>query len=308
MKEPIAYLNGEHIPVSQATLPVYDSGVVLGATVTEMTRTFGHQLFKLNDHLDRLFQALEYMQFDTGLTKKDFRQLSIEIVKNNAQWLDKEGDLGLTHFVTAGTFATYAKISPEGHINRPTVCIHTFPLPFSMWAEKLEAGQQLVTPNIRHVPPQCYDPAIKNRSRLHYYLADLEARRVVPGATALLLDMDDHVTETIAANFIMVRDRTLISPEIKNILPGISRKTVFELASDLGLQTVEQDITVEEVIEADEAFTTSTSYCMMPVTHINNAPIGKGKPGPVYRTLIDAWSKQVGVNITTQITSHGTAF
>ena len=114
MKEPIAYLNGEHLPVSQATLPVYDSGVVLGATVTEMTRTFGHQLFKLNDHLDRLFQALEYMQFDTGLTKKDFRQLSIEIVKNNAQWLDKEGDLGLTHFVTAGTFATYAKISPEG--------------------------------------------------------------------------------------------------------------------------------------------------------------------------------------------------
>ena len=308
MKEPIAYLNGEHLPASQATLPVYDSGVVLGATVAEMTRTFGHQLFRLNEHLDRLFHALEYMQFDTGLTKDEFRKLSIEIVENNVRWLDKENDLGLTHFVTAGTFATYDKITPERHVTRPTVCIHTFPLPFSLWAEKLKAGQQLVTPNIRHVPPQCYDPAIKNRSRLHYYLADQEARRVVPGATALLLDIDDHVTETIAANFIMVCDRTLISPMLKNILPGISRKTVFELASNLGLQTVEKDILVEDVIEADEAFTTSTSYCMMPVTHINNVPIGNGKPGPVYRTLIAAWSKRVGVNITTQITSHGRAF
>ena len=308
MKEPIAYLNGEHLPASQATLPVYDSGVVLGATVTEMTRTFGHRLFRLNEHLDRLFHALEYMQFDTGLTKDEFRKLSIEIVENNVRWLGKEDDLGLTHFVTAGTFATYAKITPERHVNQPTVCIHTFPLPFSLWAERLKSGQQLVTPNIRHVPPQCYDPAIKNRSRLHYYLADQEARRVVPGATALLLDIDDHITETIAANFIMVRDRTLISPMLKNILPGISRKTVFELASNLGLQIVEKDILVEDVIEADEAFTTSTSYCMMPVTHINNVPIGNGKPGPVYRTLIDAWSKRVGVNITTQITSHGRAF
>ena len=106
--------------------------------------------------------------------------------------------------------------------------MHTFPLPFELWAEKLLSGIHLVTPSIRHVPPQCYDPKMKCRSRMHYYLADQQARLVDRDAAALLLDLAGNVTETGAANFLIVEDGTIVSPSLRNTLPGVSRATVIE--------------------------------------------------------------------------------
>src|SRR5262245_55758117 len=106
--EPLVYLNGQMVPASRAHLAIYDAGVVLGATVTEMTRTFRQRLFKLDDHLDRLLRSLRYTRMETGLTKADFVKISHELVANNASLLDKDGELGLIHFVTAGEYPTYA--------------------------------------------------------------------------------------------------------------------------------------------------------------------------------------------------------
>src|SRR5690606_32543709 len=100
--------------------------------------------------------------------------------------------------------------------------------PWELWAEKLQVGQHLVTPSIRHVPPQCYDPKMKYRSRMHYFLADQEARLVDPHAAALLLDLDGNVTETSGSNFLMVERGQIISPTLRNTLPGISRATIRE--------------------------------------------------------------------------------
>jgi branched-chain amino acid aminotransferase len=136
---------------------------------------------------------------------------------------------------------------------------------------------------------------------MHYYLADREARLVDPEASALLLDLDGNVTETNAANFSFVEGGAIVSPTTRNTLPGISRATVFELAAQLGIDFVERDSQPYQAINADEAFLTSTPYCMMPVTKINGIPIGDGKPGPIFRRLLDAWSKLVGVDIERQI-------
>src|SRR2546429_9604409 len=95
-------------------------------------------------------------------------------------------------------------------------------------------GAHLVTPSVRHVPPQCYDPKMKYRSRMHYYLADQEARLVDPDALALLLDLDGNITETSGANFQIVEDGRIISPTTRNTLPGVSRAMVIELAGNLG--------------------------------------------------------------------------
>jgi branched-subunit amino acid aminotransferase/4-amino-4-deoxychorismate lyase len=183
----------------------------------------------------------------------------------------------------------------------PTLCVHTFPLPFELWARKMQTGVHLVTPSIRHVPPQCYDPKIKYRSRMHFYLADKEAQLVDPDASGLLLDLDGNVTETSGANFLMVERGTIVSPTLVNTLPGVSRAMVIELAGKLGLPFVERDIQVFNVINADEALTTSTPYCLMPVTKINGVPIADGKPGPVFRRLLEAWSTEVGLDIKKQI-------
>jgi branched-subunit amino acid aminotransferase/4-amino-4-deoxychorismate lyase len=301
MTEPIVYLTGRMVPASEAHLPIYDAGIVLGATVTEMTRTFHQRLFRLNDHLDRLFRSLKYTRMDIGLSKEQLAGISQEVVSHNARLLEDWAELGLIHFVTAGEFPTYAGMAGKQARTTPTVCVHTFPMPFELWAGKLKTGVHLVTPSIRHVPPQCYDPKMKYRSRMHYYLADKEAQLVDPEASALLLDLHGNVTETSGANFQIVDKGTIVSPTLANTLPGVSRQMVIELAEKLGIPFVERDIQVHSVMNADEAFLSSTPFCLMPVTRINGVPIADGKPGPMFRRLIEAWGKEVGLDIEKQV-------
>jgi len=301
MSEPLVYLNGSMVPASQAHLAIYDAGVVLGATVTEMARTFHKQLFRLDAHLDRLSRSLRYVRFEIGISMEAFADILCELVDHNSRLADEEDELGLVVFVTAGEIPTYAGSSGATVRTLPTVCAHTFPLPFEMWADKMQQGAHVVTPSIRHVPPQCCDPNIKNRSRMHFYLAEQEAKLVDPEAVPLLLDLDGNVTETIGANFLIVEQGTIVSPTLRNILGGISRDVVIDLAAKLGVPFVERDFQLYNVINADEAFTTSTPYCLMPVTRINGLTIGDGQPGPIFGRLLDAWSSEVGLDIEPQI-------
>ena len=301
MTEPLVYLNGRLVPASQAHLAIYDAGIVLGATVTEMTRTFRHEPFRLEDHLARLFRALKYVRLDIGLSLDELAARSHELLAHNLKTIDSRDDLGLIHFVTAGEYATYAGSAGGAARTTPTVCMHTFPLPWELWAQRVRQGIHLVTPSIRHVPPQCFDPKMKYRSRMHYFLADQEARLVDPEASALLLDLDGNLTETSGANFLLVDRGAIVSPTLRNILPGISRATVIELAAELGIPFVERDLQVYSAINADEAFVTSTPYCLLPVTKVNGTAVGGGAPGPVFRALQGAWSKRVGVEIEQQI-------
>ena len=300
MTEPLVYLNGDFVPASQASLKIYDAGIVLGATVTEMTRTFRHRPYRLEDHLARLFRSLKYTRMDIGRSAAELESVSRELVASNAKLIGPDDELGLIHFVTAGEFPVYAGSAASAAPVNQTVCAHTFPLPFPLWAKKMQLGAHVVTPSIRHVPPQCYDPKMKYRSRMHFFLADHEARLVDPDAAALLLDLDGNVTETSGANFLIAERGTIISPTLRNIRPGISRQTVIELAGKLGIPFVERDIQVHSVINADEAVLASTPFCLMPVTRINGVPIADGLPGPLHRRLIQAWSEAVGVDIARQ--------
>lgn len=301
MTEPLVYLNGRTVPASQAHLAVYDAGVVLGATVTELVRTFKQRLFRLDDHLGRLAHSLHYVRFDIGLSMEAFGKKVQELVAHNAGLLDSEEELGLVIFVTAGEYPTYAGGAAGNVRTTPTVCAHTFPLPFELWSKKIQSGVHLVTPSTRHVPPQCYDPKMKCRSRMHYYLADQEARLVDPEASALLLDLEGNVAETSAANFLMVAEGTIVSPSLRNTLPGVSRATVIELAAKLGVPFEVRDFQPFDAINAAEGFLASTPYCLMPVTKINGIAVGDGRPGAIYRRLVDAWGDSVGFDITRQI-------
>jgi branched-chain amino acid aminotransferase len=118
----------------------------------------------------------------------------------------------------------------------------------------------------------------------------------------LLLDPEGHVAEGTGDNVFIVKNGTLITPEGRNILRGISRDYVLtELCPQLGLETAERNINVYDVVMADEAFMTSTAFCVLPVTSIGGQPIGDGKPGPITRRLIDTWSANVGIDIPGQI-------
>src|SRR5205823_13526085 len=118
-------------------------------------------------------------------------RIATELVEQNRKLIDPADDLGATIFVTPGMSSIYAAVPPY---SGPTVCIHTQPLTFSGWSHKYATGDSLVVTDIRHVPPECWPPELKCRSRMHYYLADKHAREIEPGARALLLDERGFVT------------------------------------------------------------------------------------------------------------------
>jgi len=298
---PIVFLNGQMVPAARAHLNIYDRGIVLGATVTEMARTFGRKPFRLERHLRRLAGSLQCVGFDIGMSMDQLGETAQEVVEHNARLLGAGGELGLVIFVTAGEHPMYAG-SPDMTIRPgPTLCVHTFPLLFHLWAQKMRCGADLVTTSIRHVPPQCIPSGMKHRSRMHYCLAEQEARQIAPEAIPLLLDVEGNVAETSTANFLIVERETIVSPRLTNILPGISREMIVELAAGLGIPFVERDFGISDVERADEALLASTPYCLMPAVRVNQRPIGDGRPGPVFRRLIDAWSEAVGLDVYGQI-------
>jgi len=299
MNEPNVYLNGRMIPAHDAHLEINDLGVVLGATVAEMLRTFHQRLYRLEDHLGRLARSIERGGFEVPVSMAELGKAAEELVEHNAQLAPPGQELGLVIFITAGPSPTYAVARPVQP--GPTVCAHTFALPLWLWAGRVRRGVHLVIPATRHVPPQCLDPNVKHRSRLHYYLADQEARRVDPEAIPLLVDLEGHVTETSTANFLLVQDGTIVSPPREHVLPGISREVVGELAAGLGIPFAERPITPVDVEHADEALLSSTPFCLAPAVRIDGRPIGSGQPGPVFRRLVEAWSHEVGLDILAQI-------
>ncbi len=304
MQQPLAYLNGELVPADQAVLPVFDAGIVQAATVSETLRTFDHQLFRLEEHLDRFTNSLATVGFDIGLKTDEVAGICRDLVAHNTVSLDSTNDLGLVVFATAGPYATYSG-QPAGRFDTgPTLCAHSFPLPFHLWRTMQAEGLHLVTPSVQQLPDACIDPSIKHRSRLHYYLADREAAQIAAGARAVLLDQQGRLTETTAAGFLLVNGQQVIAPAINSVLQSISVGVVEELCRACDLSLVRRDLWPDDVQDADEALVASTPYCLAPVTQFNSKAIGNGTPGPVYDQLMTAWDQLVGIDVRNQI-QHG---
>ncbi|MGC1276242.1 MAG: aminotransferase class IV, partial [Planctomycetaceae bacterium] len=210
-----------------------------------------------------------------------------DVVRRSAESMPAEDDLAISVFATAGSHAG------------PSLCIHATPIPARLYAVGYELGIRLVTPATHSVPADTLSPQIKTRSRLHWHVAEAQAERFDPGARALLLDRDGFVTETATGNlFIASHDgQRIVTPLRSRTLHGISQSYVTRLMP----QVEEADLHLEDVLAADEVFVTSSVYCLLPVVTINRTPIGDGRPGTVYRKLLDAWSNAVGVDIAGQM-------
>lgn len=297
MKDPIAFFDGQWIPFADARLPVADAGFVQGTTVAEQLRTFGGRLFRLDEHLDRLYQALEIVDVDCGYAREDLAQIAERVVDANFGLEPPERDLGLCIFVTPGLQPAEA-FGDAGH---PLVCMYTKRLAFHLWAGKFREGEKLATTGYRQVPTDCWPAELKCRSRMHYYLADKEAHRRFPGARAVICDHQDHALEASTANLVIVhRDEGIVSPPLDQVLPGISLATLKELAAAAGIPFAERAIPVTELAKADEILLCSTSVCVLPCVEVDGRPVGDGRPGPVYQRILKDWGEMVGLDIAGQ--------
>ena len=139
--EPIAWINGEYKPIAETALHVFDRGVVHGASVTEMLRTFRGKPFRVAEHLERLFASIDAVGFQVSAAREELEDILAKVVEHNAALIPASQDLGIIVFATAGTNLTY--VGTRGDREPSTLCVHTFPLPFELWAEKITAGQHL---------------------------------------------------------------------------------------------------------------------------------------------------------------------
>ena len=165
-----------------------------------------------------------------------------------------------------------------------------------------DTGINAVIPEQRAIPEELLDPKVKNRSRLHYMMANIQTAEFTgENNWPLLLDPDNFVAEGSGDNFFIVKNNELYTPEPRNILVGISRNYIFELAKKIGIVFHETNLEVKDVENADEAFMTATPFCMLPVTSLHKKNIGNGKRGPIFNKLLKEWSSSVGLDIEKQI-------
>lgn len=298
MSTNLVYLNGEYVPADEAKISIFDGAISLGMTVTESTRTFGHLPFRLHDHIKRLFLSLKAARFDAGMTLEELEQTTLEVWEKNRPHYHANTDAWIIHNITPGQWVPSSGQKPAG--SQPTVMIVTLPLDLSYWAEFYRTGCHAVTPFTRIQPAQSLDARIKNRSRFIYTLAESEVKLVDPMAQSLLLDTDGFISENKGGNFFIVTNNRIRTPSTINCLDGISRQTIILLAEQLDLPIEECQLLPYDVITADEAFFTSTPYCIMPATKFNGTTIGNGQVGPITQKLIAAWSQMVGTDIIEQ--------
>ena len=299
MPERVVYFNGEFIPEIEARISIFDCALMYGDMVFEMTRTFNQKPYRLRQHLERLYASMDYVQMDCGLTIDQMEAATHATIERNLPALEGY-DIQIMHDVTRGGLGLYDTLIREG--TAPIVSINVLPLVRHTGggAAKYEEGSHFVITPQQSVPSRYIEPKAKNRSRVYYKIAELQAAQLEQGANALLTDERGYITEGTGNNFFMVRDGQILTPRPHNILRGVSRQACMELADKLSIPVRETDLEPYDVREADEAWHTSTTVCMQPITRFNFRPVGDGKPGPIYRRLLAAWSEEVGVDIAGQ--------
>ncbi|GAA4439810.1 MULTISPECIES: aminotransferase class IV [Bremerella] len=296
MAEPIAYWEGTWKPHRELTIPLNDAGFQLGTTVAEQLRTFNGKIFRLDQHLDRLWRSLEILGVQSPESRESLTDVVHQIIEHNFPLLPAGADLGVSIFVTPGPLEQVSRPHKTGRL-----AVHTQMVAFKTFAHLYEAGQPLIVPSTRQTPVECWPRELKVRSRVHYYLADLEAKREDPTARAVLLDMDGYVMEATTANIAKYHPNTgLELPPAELVLPGISIATLTELAKRLDIPVTHRQLTPEDFATADEVLLTSTSPCVIPCNTWNGKPISVGKPGPIFKQLIEAWEEMVGLNVREQ--------
>jgi branched-chain amino acid aminotransferase len=294
----IAYFNGRFVPEREVLVPFRDRGFKYGDAVFDTTRTFGHRIFKLAEHVERLYRSLRYLRIDPGLAPERMIAITEEVVKKNLPLLEPDEDYWVTQRVSRGLEATYRDVWPshEG----ATVIVECVPLPLRERALLYRDGIRVMTPSVRRTPPEALSPRVKTHNYLNLIAGNLEVQAQDPGAWAVLLDTNGNLAEGLGSNIFLVQGGTLLTPREQAVLSGISRETVIGLAREAGISVVEKDLDLYDAYTADEAFLTSTSLCVCPIASVNGARIGTAVPGRVTRQLTEAYARFVDFDFVGQ--------
>ncbi|HUL07175.1 MAG TPA: aminotransferase class IV [Candidatus Acidoferrum sp.] len=296
--ERVAYFNGKIVPESDVLIPFRDRGFMAGDAVFDTARTVRHRIFKLREHIDRLYSSLRYIQVDPRLSPKEMTAITEEVVARNLHLIDADDDYWVSQRISRGSDSADSK---AGTGMTPTVIVECRPLPLTQRARLFRDGIDVIVPAVRRTAPDMLSPRAKTHNYLNLVMGDLEAKAADPEAWAVLLDANGNLCEGTGSNVFVVRGGTVMTPRERYVLPGISRATVIELAREIGQPCIEADIDLYDAYTADEAFLTSTSLCLCPVRSVNGRHVGVDAiPGPVTKRLMDAFARLMDFDFVAQ--------
>ena len=301
----VVYQNGEYVPEKDARISIFDSALMFGDMCFEMTRSFNKNQFLIKEHIDRLYVGLKILQIPIKLTKDELEKICFETIERNQDVFESHDEHRLLINVSRGPLGIYAPIFDNKL--ECTVVVADFPLKWTVAGMDvlIDEGINGVVTSQRAIPSHLMEPKIKNRSRLFYQMANIEASRIKGKHNwAVLLGMDGFITEGTGDNLFFVKDGVVYTPEPRDILVGISRNYVFKLCEQLGIKCIEKNLETYDAYTADEAFMTATPFCLLPMCRFNGLDIGDGKMGDITKKIHDQWSENVGLDIFQQIRDY----
>jgi branched-chain amino acid aminotransferase len=276
------YVNGMLISAREAAVSVWDSGLNFADGVFEGVRVYAGRVFKLREHVARLYQSARAFQIEVGMTEVQFADAILG-------WLAANRVRDNFHFrpiVTRGNRYP-PRMDPRFVDGGATILF----VGGAIASASLD-GTRVVISSLRRTGADVLDPRIKSLNYGNNLLARLEARR--RGVDdAIMLDREGFVAEASGANVFIVRGGQLLTPWPKACLEGITRRTLMELATAQGIFAVERDITATDVVNADEVFLAGTGTEVAPVTEVEGMIIGSGQIGSVTRMLASRYAELV---------------
>ena len=279
----ILYVNGDFVRKSEAVISVYDSGFQHGDGVYEGIRAYDRGVYRLDEHIKRLYESCYTLGIEIGKTKDEMKQIVKELVKRNIE--AGFHDIHMRLQVTRG-FKAQTGMHPTLNITQSSIviCVDQKPPIFN------KDGITLITTWLKRYSPSYMDPKIHCCNQLNQIMAACEAIR--QGADeAIMLDQNGYVAETNSTNLQMIKDGALVLPTLDSQLPGITRRTMIQIAKDMGMEVQERNVSVSEYYNADEVFICGTVGEIVPVKMIDGKKIGQQVPGPITVKFAEEYKK-----------------
>ena len=284
-----AYVNGEIMPTDEARVSVLDRGFLWGDGVYEITPCFNGKLFRLHQHLERLGSSLRFAGITLKTSHDDLFTITSEVVHLNREVTSSHPVCRVGQWVTRGIEQW---VPLDQRDDGTTLCILVEPVGRTLTPEDYLTGVPLTIVSTRRSPSSVLDPRAKTTSRMNAIVAEIEG--AASGALALMMDIHDHVAEGPTFNFFLVRDGELLTPKAEDVLPGITRRVVLDLAAELGVPVMEANLSSYDIATANEFFITASSWGVLPAKSIDRFHPRDGVPGEVTMRLIDKLSALTG--------------
>lgn len=271
------YIDGEFYDKENAKISVFDHGLLYGDGVFEGIRFYNGRVFRLDEHIDRLFDSARAIALNIGLEKTAVIEATLETIRqNNLQ----DGYIRLVVTRGVGDLGLNPMLCPKASIFIIASKITLYS------AEKYENGLDVVTCSTRRIPHGALSPMVKSLNYLNNVMAKIEAQNAGAGE-GLMLNEQGFVSECTGDNIFIIKNGVISTPPIAaGALAGVTRAVVFELAAELGIPIREPMMTRYDIFTADECFLTGTAAEVIPAVKLDTRLIGDGKPGPITQRLI----------------------